>query len=293
MNKTIYVLIGIIMLGTGDWLLINHSAGIVSAAPYYNFSNSILPSGNSTYYLGTTTPSTNAWKSIITDKVCLTGDVCRTTWPTGGGGVSDWLKETNYGVLTLTASTTIPYWAKDAIYASSTIIATGNITTNGIFTSNSTSATSTFAGGLSLTGGGISSGFNFSTTTRFYQNGFHFLTSSTTAAGNLIIGYQSASTTDAKGGLYNTGVGYQVMGKGNVTTAIGNAALGYQALNFNTTGDYNVANGYQALNFNTTGNNNVANGYQALSSNTTGNTNTANGNQALYKNFKASSSTAS
>ena len=37
----------------------------------------------------------------------------------------DWLKQTNYGVLNLTASTTIPYWAKDAFYASSTSVFQG------------------------------------------------------------------------------------------------------------------------------------------------------------------------
>lgn len=41
------------------------------------------------------------------------------------GASSDWLKQTNYGTLNLTASTTIPYWAKDAIYASSTLTVQG------------------------------------------------------------------------------------------------------------------------------------------------------------------------
>lgn len=48
------------------------------------------------------------------------------SWATvSSGGSSDWQKETNYGTLTLTATTTIPYWAKSAIYASSTLIVQG------------------------------------------------------------------------------------------------------------------------------------------------------------------------
>lgn len=54
---------------------------------------------------------------------------------------SDWLKQTNFGVLNLTASTTIPYWAKDAIYASSTLQVQGlttlaNATTSLLTVSN-------------------------------------------------------------------------------------------------------------------------------------------------------------
>jgi len=57
------------------------------------------------------------------------------------GASADWLKQTNYGVLNLTASTTIPYWAKDAFYASSTSVfqglATfGNASTSQISVSN-------------------------------------------------------------------------------------------------------------------------------------------------------------
>lgn len=116
MKKYLYIIIGIIISGVST----------VYAAPYFNYSQSIIPALNSRYYLGTTTPSTVGWKSVITDELCLTGDSCKTTWPTGGSGASpDWNKQTNYGVLTLTPTTTIPIWAKDAIYASSTLTVQG------------------------------------------------------------------------------------------------------------------------------------------------------------------------
>ena len=60
-------------------------SSIAYAAPQYIFQKSILPESDSKYSLGTTTPSVNAWASVITDQLCLTGDSCKTTWPTGIG----------------------------------------------------------------------------------------------------------------------------------------------------------------------------------------------------------------
>ena len=70
-------IIGAMTLGTISYAL---------AAPVFNIMRSVIPETNSKYYLGTTTPSTTGWASVVTDQVCLTGDVCRTTWPSGGGG---------------------------------------------------------------------------------------------------------------------------------------------------------------------------------------------------------------
>ncbi|MEK7382111.1 MAG: hypothetical protein AAB262_02380, partial [Elusimicrobiota bacterium] len=135
-------------------------------------------------------------------------------------------------------------------------------------------------GGLNLTSS-TGQGLNFGTNTLFYQNNQSFLTSSTTAAGNLTIGYQSATGLDANGGLYNTGIGYQALG--NATSTAYNTALGYQALKgsgtVSNTG-YNTAVGYQALTVNTTGYENTAIGYLTFANNTTGIQNTAIGNQA-------------
>ena len=56
----------------------------------------------------------------------------------GGGASADWVQETNFGVQTLTASTSIALWAKSAIYASSTLNVVGLST----FTYASTTALS-------------------------------------------------------------------------------------------------------------------------------------------------------
>ncbi len=51
----------------------------------------LLPTTDSTRYLGTTTGAfgLKAWKGLIVDEICLTGDVCNTVWPSGGGGGTD------------------------------------------------------------------------------------------------------------------------------------------------------------------------------------------------------------
>jgi len=55
-------------------------------APGLSYSRAILPEVDSKYYLGTTTPSNQAWLGIISDEFCLTGDSCIASWPTGSGG---------------------------------------------------------------------------------------------------------------------------------------------------------------------------------------------------------------
>ena len=158
------------------------------------------------------------------------------------------------------------------------------------FTATSTTATSTLTD------------LNFPINSNVFYGGQRFITASTTSAGNLTIGYQSPTGLDAKGGLGNTGIGYQSLGNATSTdynTALGyqalkgsatisnignNTAVGYQSLVLNTTGNYNTAVGYQSLALNTTGNYNTANGRTSLSSNTTGQQNTADGVSALNAN---------
>jgi len=179
-----------------------------------------------------------------------------------------------------------------------------------MFTATSTTATSTFAGGLDLTSS-TGMGLNFGSNTLFYQNNQRFLTSSTTAAGNLTIGYQTPTSIDANGGLYNTGIGYQALGNATSTdynTAVGykalkgsatisnigrNTAVGYTALTANTTGNYNIAIGVYALQANTTGTANVASGYGSLLSNTTGSNNVASGHNSLQYNTTGTANVAS
>jgi hypothetical protein len=55
----------------------------------------------------------------------------------------DFNQQTNYGVQTLTPTTTIPLWIKDRFFASSSAVVAGNITASN-FTATNTSATSTF-----------------------------------------------------------------------------------------------------------------------------------------------------
>src|SRR3990167_8453238 len=105
------------------------------------YQKTILPITDSAYDLGTTT---KAWRNTYFDQVCLTDDTCRTTWPTIGAS-PDWNKQTNYGVLNLTASTTIPYWAKDAFYASSTSVFQG-LATFGNASTSQISATNSYLG---------------------------------------------------------------------------------------------------------------------------------------------------
>ena len=68
---------------------------------------------------GTADPSF-AWISVDFD------------FPVGGGPSSDWIKQTTFATLSLTPSTTIPIWAKSAIYGSSTLQIDGKATTTGL-----------------------------------------------------------------------------------------------------------------------------------------------------------------
>lgn len=52
-------------------------------APIQNVVRNLVPETDSAFYLGTTTPSTKAWRGLIADEVCLTADTCKTAWPTG------------------------------------------------------------------------------------------------------------------------------------------------------------------------------------------------------------------
>src|SRR3990167_5710651 len=91
-------------------------AGIAYAAPYFRQEQGLVPVTDSKFFLGTTTPSTIAWLSVITDQLCLTADVCRTTWPSGSGTFS-WTP-TSWGVST---STTLGFLNGFLSTASSTI----------------------------------------------------------------------------------------------------------------------------------------------------------------------------
>ncbi|MBI2030940.1 helix-turn-helix domain-containing protein, partial [Candidatus Kaiserbacteria bacterium] len=80
-------------------------------------SSSIWTAASSTYtgHLSLNTASSSIFTSTT---LCLTGDTCRTTWPTGGGGAWSWNIATNYG--TSTNATTTPTWFQMGLFASST-----------------------------------------------------------------------------------------------------------------------------------------------------------------------------
>jgi len=114
-----------IILWVCTFLAILGIYGSVQAAPYYRQEATILPIADSLYDLGT---STKAWRDFYIDQICLTGDVCRTTWPTGGGGSNPFLTVAGgqattslvyfYGGLYSLGSSTIQFASTTALSAS-------------------------------------------------------------------------------------------------------------------------------------------------------------------------------
>ena len=95
------------------------------AAPTTTYHRNIFPEITSTYEVGT---STRSFIQITTDGLCLTGDTCRTTWPTGGSGASaDWIVSSTFGNKNvITPSTTIGVWSKTILAASSSLYVEGD-----------------------------------------------------------------------------------------------------------------------------------------------------------------------
>src|SRR3990167_1254669 len=125
------------------FIIVGLFLGIVAfAAPTQRFDVSIWPIFDSAYELGT---STKAWSGGTFDKLCLTADICRTTWPVGGaGGGIEW-----------------PFTKQaDGVQATSTTLGFFN----GFLSIASSSVSSTFRlpllsnGGLGVFGGHVISG---------------------------------------------------------------------------------------------------------------------------------------
>lgn len=117
------------------------------------YQKTIIPITDSLYDLGTTT---QAWRNTYFDQVCLTADTCRTTWPTGGsgGGGSQFSTSTpdTTGVYLNVAKklgigTTTPYAPLSVVGKLGVVAAK--------FHATSTTATSTFAGGLTTGSSGL------------------------------------------------------------------------------------------------------------------------------------------
>src|SRR3989344_1259868 len=204
-------------------------------------------------------------------------------------------------------------WISGDLTANS-ITATSSISAP-YFTATDSTATSTFAGGLTVgtnklmvdritnnVGIGtvspsqqleITGDFEMPNTTFADQSGIIYK-----GANSFIhnFNYGNNGTVTTLG--YNTFVGENAgsftMGSTATETyhSSRNTAVGYQSLLANTTGYYNTASGYQSLRLNTAGGYNTANGMQSLYSNTTGNYNAANGANSLYLNATGSNNTA-
>ena len=201
----------------------------------------------------------------------------------------------------------------------------GDLTTNSItatssisasyFNATDSTATSTFAGGLTVgtnklvvdrstnnVGIGtaspsqqleITGDFEMPNTTFADQSGIIYK-----GANRFIhdFNYGNNGTVTTHG--YNTFVGENAgnFTMGSTATSVWdssyNTGVGYQSLYSNTTGYDNSALGYRALYLNTTGGGNSAFGYQTLYSNTTGGDNTANGYWSMYNNTEGWNNTA-
>ena len=80
------------------------SAGIAVAAPNWIYQVGIMPTRNSAMDLGTTTL---AWRDFFIDRICLTADSCRTTWPTGGASSFNYNAFTNPSATTFATTTSM------------------------------------------------------------------------------------------------------------------------------------------------------------------------------------------
>lgn len=143
--------------------------GTIVAAQYIATTSvaSIFPYASTTMTTAETASTTNLVVSSITGTTCLqaiagvvsgTGSACGS----GAGSASDWNKQTNFNALTLTPTTTIAIWAKDQIFASSTVTATN-------FNGYSSTATSTFSQDVvvSKSGTATSTAYIYSKTAAF------------------------------------------------------------------------------------------------------------------------------
>ncbi len=116
---------------------ITFGAGALALPTTTFFYSNTYPNSTTLYSFGT---STKVWNDITTRVLCLSGDSCRTTWPTGGGGGSGSVGTStiNFFALYLTATsvTGTPYIQ----FNDSSLV----ISTNTLFTTiNASSTTST------------------------------------------------------------------------------------------------------------------------------------------------------
>jgi hypothetical protein len=161
----------------------------------------------------------------------------------GGGGLSwstiatgesaNWQKETNYGGLTLTPTTTIPLWSKGAIYASSTLNVQGQTTLGNASTTQITVTDSAYIGSitgvLQGVGGLVSSTSTISSSyieDSYLKNNANDTTTGQLTAANIVTSSASATSTFAGGiKLNKSGTGVEFQDSTVQTTAFPMAAL--------------------------------------------------------------------
>lgn len=128
-------------------------AGVAQAAPTSRLERTLIPETNSTYYLGTTSPSVTGWKGLITDQICLTSDTCRTTWP-GAGTVIGTISTSSTPVIGQ-----LPYWTSTGYPSLQGSVATTSLTaTSPLSLSQPISVIGTSASALTISTAGTWSG---------------------------------------------------------------------------------------------------------------------------------------
>ncbi len=183
-----------------------------------NFSNiftggflSIGTSTASTTIYGNST-STFAGGVNLSNGGCFSiAGVCLSTG--GSGALPDWNKQTNFGVLSLTPTTTIPVWANNGIYASSTSqfaniqlygsSSLQNFTALNATTSNATTTTFNVSG---LSTVGVGTGATLATNIQFLnnQNGVAGIAVHNSTAGNEMAMFAGSNGDGSIGSISNS-----------------------------------------------------------------------------------------
>ena len=92
MKKTVAAIAFACIYVLGWWYLIPDN-NVLGASNKVTYSPDVFPITDAIYDLGTTT---KAWRTLTVNQICLTGDSCETSWPTGGSiSLSPWATTTS------------------------------------------------------------------------------------------------------------------------------------------------------------------------------------------------------
>jgi trimeric autotransporter adhesin len=253
-----------------------------------SINQSLLPNGNNTLSLGSTTRS---WRFLYLDSQVYIKDVLAIH----SRGTGNFFTGQGAGNLTFTGTYNSAF-GQSAL----PVLSSGSSNTAIGFSamySNNTGTNNTAIGTKAM---------NFNTSGRSnVAAGYRALYSNTTGFSNVGVGY-GALYSNTYGGnnvavgdsaLFFNNQNTQTVAVGSKalysnTTGFNNNAVGFQALYSNTTGGYNSALGFYSMYSNINGYVNTANGYLSLYRNTSGSYNAASGGYALYNNTTANFNTA-